>query len=112
MFMASKPSLISYHSLRTKLLPGNTTFSNVLQPTLNTPVPTRQVAPHLLRNTDLEQKCVSKSIGILTLMIVVLVEYFQNGIKPNLWERHLLCLSLTCQCVLKASNCDVNMNRG
>lgn len=91
--MASKSSLISCCNLPTNLLPGDRTFSNVLQPTLSTPVPTGQVAPHLLRSTDLEQKCVSKSTGILTFMIIVLEQYFLNGIKPNLWECHLLCLS-------------------
>lgn len=111
MFMASKSSLISCCYLPTNLLPGNRAFSNVLQPTLNAPVPTGQVAPHLLRSTDLEQKCVSKSTGILTFMIIVLEQYFLNGIKPNLWECHLLCLSRTCQSVLRASHGDVNLSR-
>ena len=91
MFVASKSTLISCHNLRTNPLPGNMAFSIVLQPALNTPVPTRQVAPHHMRNTDVEHKSVNMSTGILTLMILVLVEYLLNGVEPSLWERHLLC---------------------
>lgn len=91
MLMAGKCSLISCSNLRTNLLLGNAAFSSVSQPTLNAPMPTLLVAPHLLTNTDIEQKRFSKSTGILTLS--VLVEYFLNRIKSNLWERHFSCLS-------------------
>lgn len=52
---------------KASLLPCSMAFSSVVQPKLGAPVPTGQVSPHLLRNTDVGQKWIRPQEFLLLL---------------------------------------------